>query len=283
MNETNSENWLFKLAYDGKDFHGWQIQPGQRTVQGEFQDRLSKLFTMEAKVFGCSRTDTGVHALSQMVTFYPPVWPPISMDNSCRALRNSLPKDIRLVAAMHRPPDFHARFNALGKAYSYLIHTDYLPSPFWYDYCLEFHSKLDLKKMKEAANGLIGRHDFVNFSVKSNEPTELNTIRDVQQIYIHKWGKLIMITILANAFLYRMARRIIGFLIAVGCGRTSPDTIKKLLQYPVVTTAFDTAPSSGLFLVEVFYNETDMQAFRPRQLPLLAMFQPTDLEPVNVL
>ena len=129
---ANAQNWLLQLAYDGRHYKGWQIQKDALTVQGELHKALQNLYPEldEVQSWGCSRTDAGVHALAQMVTFIPPESPPIPMNKVQLALNNRLPEDIRVVAISAQEADFHARHKACGKAYTYVLHQGSLDFPF---------------------------------------------------------------------------------------------------------------------------------------------------------
>jgi tRNA pseudouridine38-40 synthase len=262
-------NWLLSVAYDGSRYSGWQIQPQQLTVQGTIQRHLSSLFSTDVTIFGCSRTDAGVHALSQKITFHPPEHPRINPEIVKRALNQLLPKDIRIQEIEQKPIEFHARFNAKGKIYSYVIFQGQIQSPFMRNFCWSIQDKLHIEQMQTAAEGLIGEHDFTAFSVTSRGQHVESFIRTICQIKISAVEKFIVISVSGDGFLYKMVRRIIGFLVAVGRGRPI-DKADVILKSRNRNSGFDTAPPQGLYLEKVFYDDDDMAGYTSLKLPFLA-------------
>lgn len=265
-------NWLFTIAYDGTAYTGWQIQSDGHTVQGCLQACLSKLFHTEAVTQGCSRTDAGVHALHQAVTFAPPAEPPIPAQDAHRALRNMLPPDIRLLATEVMPPEFHARFKALGKCYTYVMYRGALQSPFVPRYCWSVPESIDIEAMRTAANALIGTHDFTTFSAtstaQSRDPVKTLTCVDVRES-----DRFVLMTVIGNAFLYKMVRRLAGFLCAVGRGALDPAATTAILHSKERNSGFDTAPPQGLFLERIFYEESHMLTHRPEEMPFMSLLR----------
>lgn len=265
---ANRENWLLTIAYDGTDYAGWQTQPNAVTVQGTIEEQLFRLYQQPVEAAGCSRTDSGVHALSQHATVHPPATPAIGADNVRRALQRALPSTIQLLDLVTKPAQFHARFNAVGKAYVYVLHAGPLKSPFIGRYSWEQPEHLDLAAMQSAAPPLCGRQDFTTFSANSGMP-DRDHVRCVHRIDFRRIGNFICVVVVGDGFLYRMVRRIVGFLVAVGGGRLSPDCTTTLLTKRDRNAGFNTAPPHGLFLDSVFYTHNAMKAYHLRQLPFL--------------
>ena len=264
-------NWLLRLAYDGTAYAGWQIQPAVPTIQGELQRALGHLFGLQQpRTWGCSRTDAGVHALAQMVTFLAPAQPPIPPAGARQALNHRLPPDIRVVAITEAAPEFHARHAATGKAYTYLIHRGGLTSPFLHRYCWPLGYELDLARMRTAADQLVGTHDFAAFTVKGNDPpaAAADTVRTVHTWHLREVGNFLAVTVVGASFLHKMVRRLTGFLVEVGRGRLTPAPPAALLRpRGPAAVAFATAPPQGLFLEAVFFDEATRAAFAPGLLP----------------
>ncbi len=274
MNQPKKLNWLLTIAYRGSYYSGWQIQPDDITIQHHIEEKLSSLFPGETRVFGCSRTDAGVHALSQMVTFFPPDHPPIQPENALTALNHALPGDIRIQKIEIMPPEFHARFDAVGKTYSYVIYTDKLHSPFMGDLCWQVPYTMDINKMKEVASQLIGKHDFTTFSAVSNTPN-IDYVKEIYNININTFGKFIVISITGNSFLYKMVRRLVGYFVKTSSSNNllSPEKILKLKNR---NNGFDTAPAQGLYLEKIFYSKIELDNYKLIGLPFLALLNTAD-------
>jgi tRNA pseudouridine38-40 synthase len=262
-------NLLLSIAYDGRNYHGWQVQPNAPTVQGEVAARLCELFKADVPVQGCSRTDAGVHALDQKATVRPPAdAPQIPAANVRRALNGSLPQDIRVVAAVDMPDDFHSRDN-VGKTYTYVLHPGRATSPFLYRYCWEVHPTMNIGLMQGAAAELLGTHDFTPFAVNSEIERDPN--KTMHRFEIEPDDGLLRISVSGDAFLYKMVRRLVGYLVAVGTERLPPDITAQAFEDPENFPPFDTAPPQGLFLEKVFYDGGEMAAYRCAGLPFLRL------------
>jgi tRNA pseudouridine38-40 synthase len=262
-------NLLLSIAYDGRKYHGWQVQPNAPTVQGEVATRLSELFKTDVPVQGCSRTDAGVHALDQKVTVRPPDdAPQIPAENIRRALNGSLPQDIRVITATDMPEDFRSRDN-VGKTYTYVLHPGRVTSPFLYGYCWEINPPMDIELMKGAAADLLGTHDFTPFGVNSDVERDPN--KTMHRFEIEPDDGLLRISVTGDAFLYKMVRRLVGYLVAVGTERLPPNITAQAFEDPDSFPPFDTAPSQGLFLEKVFYDADEMTSYRCTKLPFLQL------------
>lgn len=263
--ENNAKCLLLEISFDGRDYGGWQIQPHCPTVQGLIQETLIKLYAgQEIKLLGSSRTDAGVHAVGFAAGFNPPDRPHIPAAQLQRALNGLLPNSIAIRNIREVPRDFHARFDAAGKAYTYVINLGE-PKPFSANYAWRTHRKLDIEKMRAAARHLIGTHDFSSFVVNREEIED--AVRTIYDIKLQVFGQYLCITFIGNGFLYKMIRCLVGALEAAGAGKISAAQLKKILASKDRRKAPDTAPPHGLFLMKVFYGEKEMAKFKLENVP----------------
>jgi tRNA pseudouridine38-40 synthase len=249
-------NFKLLLQYDGTDFHGWQIQEGLRTVQGELTRVLSLLEGREVVVHGSGRTDAGVHAEGQVASVE------LKRDITSQKLRNAingnLPADVRVLFAEEAPGDFHARYSARSKTYRYRIVHGPVVSPFWSRYALQEARALDLEGMRESARLFIGEHDWTAFSAaQSDAESRIRSVLDCD-IEDH-WSArgrchLIEISVSANGFLRYMVRSIAGTLLAAGRGELDAHTIKRAIDEGDRDLVGPTAPAHGLTLRSVQYD-----------------------------
>lgn len=240
------------LAYDGTAYHGWQVQPRHRTIQGECERVLRELSGVRTRVEASGRTDTGVHARGQVAHFdwAVPVRLPTKLQLGLNAL---LPPDIRVLAIRRVPAHFHARFSATGKEYRYFIHN---AEPIWPDcrsYRLPVRKPLDVQAMSAAAAKLQGYHDFAAFAANPNREID-GTSRTIHRFRVTRQGPLITLQVKGDGFLYRMVRSLAGFLIRVGNGELTPDHARTILASGTRTARVPTAPPQGLFLWRVYYG-----------------------------
>ena len=256
------------MSYDGTSYCGWQIQPDAPSIQEHVETALSTLFKNPISVNASSRTDSGVHALEQTVSFTPPLnAPSIPMPALIRALNSRLPPSIRILSV--NADDIHARFDAVGKAYTYLIHHGAFRSPFLFNYCWTIREPLENDRLQEAAKQLCGRHDFSAFSVKSGQE-DIYPICHIERIQVNLLGVFNLITVIGDHFLYRMVRRLVGFLTEVGHKRLQPESASIFLKTKNHTFPFNTVPSRGLYLDRVFFTEEEMKSYcPPNELPFL--------------
>ena len=237
------------VEYDGTDFFGFQKQPARRTVQGTLEWALAKITKEPVNVVGAGRTDAGVHALGQVISFK--TSGSIPTDRVSIALNSLLPRDVVAKGAEEVSEDFHARFSATSRLYRYQILNGDYPSAICGRFVWYHREKLDLESMREAAKALIGRHDFASFAMADAETR--GTERDLFRLSIERCGDLIACELEANAFLHSMARIIVGTLVEVGDGRREPREISEILQRADRNAAGKTAPACGLILVSVRY------------------------------
>ena len=240
------------LEYDGTNYHGWQSQAGtgRPTIQDTLEGAIKGLTGEEVKTVSSGRTDAGVHALGHVANFTtgsripPEAWAP--------ALNRLLPADIRVLSSEDAKPDFHARYSATGKIYKYTILRRREPSALYRNFAWHVGRALKLTAMREAAEHLVGKHDFSAFRAAACGAK--TPVRSLRSLEIKKRGDFIEISLEADAFLMHMARNIVGTLVEVGLGRFSPGDVKGMLKSRDRTTAGRTAPPQGLYLVTVFYK-----------------------------
>jgi tRNA pseudouridine38-40 synthase len=236
------------IEYDGTDFLGYQYQKTGRTVQGEIEKSLKKVAQTEKRILGAGRTDAGVHATGQVIAF-DAQWKHTLADLQ-RALNATLAEDIAIRDLKIVDKDFHPRFDALSRSYCYTIISQPWPSALQRRYVHHVRESLDVAVMNEASHYLVGSHDFASFG---KPPQGNNTIRQVLQAeWTGKEGR-ITFTVTANAFLYRMVRRLVGTLIKVGLGQLGPYDVKEILVARDLSYSAELAPACGLCLVKVTY------------------------------
>jgi tRNA pseudouridine38-40 synthase len=235
------------IGYDGTDFCGWQRQPGDRTVQGEVEEALGKLAGKRIPIVGAGRTDAGVHALGQVVSFRAELC--LEDGELLRALNGLLAGDVRVSSVRTAPADFDARKSARSKIYRYRIYNGVQVSPFLFRYVLHWPGPLDFKRMAESARLFERKADFTAFS--SNRL--LHPVRRVMRSELKKKGREITYTIEAEGFLRYMVRTIVGTLLEVGRGRIEPQAINDYFNQKKRSLASPTAPAKGLCLVKVIY------------------------------
>ncbi len=243
------KRYLMKFSYDGTNFHGYQVQPGLRTVQGEIERVLTFINQKKDTIIQSSgRTDANVHALGQTASFDLDVT--ITLYKLKCALNSNLPEDIHVISVEEVDSNFHARFNAKKKEYIYLLNMGEY-NPVDRNYIYQYNKKLDINKMNEAIQYFIGEHDFRSFV--SAEDKRENSIRKIYKAKIEIKEDIIKFTFVANGFLKYQVRNMVGSLIWVGESRLKPIDIKSIIEYKDRRKAGITAPACGLYLKEVKY------------------------------
>ena len=244
-------NFKLILSYDGTDFQGWQTQPGFRTVQETLEAALAQL-TGEPKIHAnaSGRTDSGVHAVGQVVNFYSAMHVPAA--KLLAAINAHLPDDIVVHSAEEVPQAFDANRDALRKLYRYVIHDGSTPSPFLRRYCCRSRCRLDAAAMARAAEALKGRHDFHSF--ETEWPNRISSVRTITHLSANRAGDYIWIDVEADGFLYNMVRAIAGTLMNVGRGFWPESKVAEILAAEDRVQAGPTAPAQGLFLMRVTYE-----------------------------
>lgn len=242
---------MLVVAYDGTNYCGWQVQPNGITIEEVLNRELSRILKEDIKVIGASRTDAGVHALGNVAVFDTNAR--IPGEKVSYALNQSLPEDIRVQDSKEVPLNFHPRHCNTRKTYEYTIYNHRFENPLGRQYAYFFHHPLCVGKMQEAAQYLVGTHDFKSFC---NIHTQVeDTVRTVYRCEVAKKGNLVTIRIEGNGFLYNMVRIIAGTLLAVGNGELEPAAIPAILDKKDRNAAGRTAPARGLKLVEIRYEE----------------------------
>ena len=237
------------VAYDGTNYHGWQMQPNAVTIEQILNEKLSELLKEDVQVIGASRTDAGVHAEGNVAVFDTNT--SIPGEKISYALNHLLPEDIVIQESFEVEPDFHPRKCDSIKTYQYRILNRNFNLPVKGRNAYHFYRKLDLDKMREAAAYFVGKHDFNNFC--SSHTQAKSTIRIIYSFDIEEEDEEIVLTVSGNGFLYNMVRMLTGTLLDVGTGRMSPDKIPELLAAKERVHSPNTAPARGLTLLDIEY------------------------------
>lgn len=241
------------LEYDGTDFRGYQAQgKGERTVQSVLGQAVSTLVPREQITLnGAGRTDVGVHALGQVVSFETESALPI--ERWAIALNSLLPRDIAVAQVEEAAPDFHARFSARRRTYAYLIWTRRTRSAIWGRYSLHFRRPLDVTLMRQAAAPLIGAHDFASFARAGGDPGRTTT-RDLSRLSVRQMQNGLLVTVAASGFLRSMVRNLVGGLVTVGVGDLPPSALEEILaRRDRALNPIPPAVPQGLCLLRVDY------------------------------
>jgi tRNA pseudouridine38-40 synthase len=276
------QTWKLTLAYDGAGFRGWQVQPGERTIQGEVRAALGRICGETPLPQGSGRTDAGVHALGQVASFA--LAAPIPAENLQRALNRTLPPSIRILEARTVPGTFHARHSAVAKTYEYRVFRGAICPPFVAPYVYACSSPMDVETLQRSARLFEGQHDFLSFAAtdpdlasrgldEDDEPDERPIPRPgfqakppmpatVKTIFSSVWearpspeGELLVYRVRGSGFLHHMVRNLVGTMLDVGRGRADVDEIPGILAARSRAAAGPTAPAQGLFLCSVEYGE----------------------------
>jgi len=237
------------LEYLGSGFAGWQAQPGERTVQGELERAISTIVRAPVRVVGASRTDAGVHATGQVA--HVDLAEPLDSHRLLAGVSALAGPDLAVRSVEEAPADFHARYSARGKRYAYRILARVSPSPLLGAICWHVPVPLDVEAMRTAAGHLVGRRDLSAFG-KAGGPSR-DPVRNLEELSLERQGDLILVMLVADAFLYGMARAIVGTLVEVGRGACLPESIPDILAGRDRSSAGPAAPAAGLCLEEVFY------------------------------
>lgn len=252
-------NWKLTISYDGTDFHGWQVQPGHSTIQGELSSAIERVTGESVLPQGSGRTDAGVHARAQIASVE--LSAPIPPANLLRALNRTLPAAIRILNAEYAPPDFHARHSVRAKTYEYRIFRGEICPPWLTRYVYALNWPLDVDKMQRAAPFVIGEHDFTSFaatdpdlSTRQSDPeTPQNNIRTIFSSSWTEENDLLIYKVRGNGFLHHMVRNLVGTFLDAGRGHIAPEDITTILEHRSRPAAGPTAPARGLFLDCVEY------------------------------
>ena len=251
-------NFKLTIAYDGTDFHGWQMQKNKPTVQGEIVSVLRRLTQEDTQLLGAGRTDAGVHALGQVGSFR--TQSALSALEFHRALNALLPPSIRIAAVEETGPDFSARWSAKGKIYRYRIYRGKVVPPLLWRYVLHYPFPLDEEAMKDAAGRFVGMHDFTSFAASTgseDDDKERNMQREIFSAELRRTedGEELWFTVHGRSFLRYMVRKMVGALLEVGRGKLTPADIDKLYELKDRSKSGPTVPPQGLFMVMVDHDE----------------------------
>ena len=243
--------FLLTIKYIGKDFVGWQVQKNGLSVQQCLQDALETLLGHRPDVTGCSRTDSGVHALGYCATFSS------ATDKPCQrilmGLNALLPESVSVCDCREVAADFHPRYSAKGKEYIYRLYDGAAPDPFLRGFAWHFRGRLDVEKMQRAALLLQGKHDFRSFMASGSSVTD--TVRQLYYFHVTRvQGHLIEVRVCGDGFLYNMVRILVGTLVSVGQGKLQVEDMPSVLAAKNRDAAGQTAPAEGLYLRKVFYD-----------------------------
>lgn len=247
---------LLTIAYDGRDYHGWQIQSNADTVQARLQQALAAVFGEAPAIKGCSRTDAGVHARMFCVSFS--TGSNIPCERLVAALNVNLPRTIAALECRETPEGFHARYDCRGKRYSYEILDSRVKDPFLCGLATRWPRPIDERAMRESGLALLGRHDFSAFcasggGIDPRDP-DADTVRTVTGFDVVRRDRLVVVTVSADGFLYNMVRIIAGTLLDMQRGRLPADGMAEIIRSGERSRAGFTAPPDGLYLDEVFYD-----------------------------
>ncbi len=262
--------WHLTLAYSGSAYKGWQVQPNRQTIQGELLKRLRLMLrNPELKIYGSSRTDAGVHALDQQVSFETEMPEAFTPEDLMGRLNRWLPEDILVRSARICDQPFNARYDNCGKAYTYCIAPGQKINPLFANYVWKTPHQLDLAAMRQAAALLQGEHDFASFAVNPGRVIE-STVRNLRRLeVIDTPDGMVYIVAVGDSFLYKMVRSLAGYLVHVGYGYAKPEDASRVLAGKNRSLAADSAPPQGLFLAKVFFNPDDWQSYVPTLPPFL--------------
>ncbi|HUN82500.1 MAG TPA: tRNA pseudouridine(38-40) synthase TruA [Phycisphaerae bacterium] len=265
-------NLMATLAYDGSDFHGWQHQPGLRTVQGCLEQALRRVVRHQVLTIGCSRTDAGVHAAMHISNFF--TTSPLPAPIILRGAGSRLPKDMSLINLEEVPLTFHATRSALGKQYRYRIHAakgrpcEHLTQRYTY----HVWTPLDMDSMREAAAMWIGNHDFSSFASAGN--VRESNIRTIRKLEINREGDEIHLDVEGNGFLYKQVRNMVGTLVEIGLGKWPAAKAAEILAAKDRSAAGPTAPARGLCLQWVQYDIANLPKPDAAMLARAALARP---------
>ena len=242
-------NIMLTLCYDGTEYHGFQRQENGLTIQQVVEEAIKKVTGETVSITGCSRTDAGVHATEYICNFK--TESSVPADKFCFALNSYMPEDISCTASCEAEEDFHARYSAKSKTYTYTIYNAPHKNPVVCRYAWHYPIKIDVEKMKVAASAIVGTHDFTAFMASGGQ--QKTTVKTVNFLDVSEEENKIEISINADGFLYNMVRIIAGTLVYAGTGKIDPMQVSEIIKSGDRTLAGITAPPQGLCLKKVLY------------------------------
>ncbi len=276
---SHQQTWKLTLAYDGTDFHGWQVQPGKPTIQGELQAALGRITGEAPLPQGSGRTDAGVHALGQVASFA--LQAPIPPENLQRALNRTLPPAIRILETRTVRGTFHARHSAVAKTYEYRVFREAICPPLLARFVHVCPWPMDVEALQKSARSFQGEHDFLSFAAtdpdlasrnsepnwqpdQEIEPATATPTAAIRTIFSSAWeqrqtenGDLLVYRVRGNGFLHHMVRNLVGTMLDVGRGHLDLEEIPRIIAARTRTAAGPTAPARGLFLHSVEYPSVE--------------------------
>jgi len=243
------------LSYDGSEFAGWQVQPNAVTIQGALASAIGRITGEKVLPQGSGRTDAGVHALAQVVTFVTESSVPTA--NFVKALNDILPASVRVLEVTEAPADFHARHSARAKTYRYRIYRAAICPPFLARYVWHYPFPLDEQAMVRTAGVVEGEHDFTSFAAvdpeRGREDAPVSNVRSIFSSCWERQGDELIYTVKGSGFLHHMVRNLVGTFILVGKGTLQIEDVTRILKARNRSQAGATAPAGGLYLVNVEY------------------------------
>ena len=252
VEKKNMRNLMIVISYNGKNYHGWQIQDNALTVQEVFQNALERIILdTPYEIKGCSRTDSGVHANKYCISLK--MVHNIPCYRLQTALNRFLPKDISVLGVEEKPLDFHARYSCKSKQYIYKIWNAEVRNPFLDGLVYQYGYPIDEKMLDRVCKAYIGKHDFTSFCTIDNSRRKDNMERTVMDFQVRREGNMVIMTVEADGFLYNMVRIMVGTLMKIVQGKLEEDCIGRIIEAKDRSKAGATAPSCGLYLNEVRY------------------------------
>ncbi len=248
-----SKRLLLKIRYNGAGFVGWQVQKSGRSVQAQMQDAIEEIFGARVGVTGCSRTDSGVHAMEFCLCFDPPR--PMELKRVAFALNSVLPDDISVMSAEEVDEDFHPRYDAVAKEYIFRFY-DGPPDPFKQGVACHSRRRLDAEKMNRAAAAFLGRHDFNAFMSTGSKIED--TVRTIYYSGVERRGSEVIFRVVGDGFLYNMVRIMAGTLYFISLGRIDEAQLPAIIAEGKRAAAGKTMPAHGLYLNRVYYDEKEV-------------------------
>lgn len=242
-------NLLLEISYNGKNYHGWQVQSNAVTVQEKLQDAIECVFGERCDVKGCSRTDSGVHANSFYCNFKTEKG--IVSEKIPEALNANLPNDISVKFCKEVSADFHARYDCKGKEYVYKIWNGKSRNPFLDKLCLYYKHKIDVELINKEAKDFIGKYDFSAFCSAGSSVED--KVREIYSFDVVRKGEEVLFIVKGNGFLYNMVRIMVGTLLDISSGKIEPGMIGEIIQSCNRNNAGFTVSPEGLYLNEVYY------------------------------
>jgi tRNA pseudouridine38-40 synthase len=242
------------LSYDGAEYSGWQVQPDAVTVQGTLASTIGRITGEKVLPQGSGRTDAGVHALAQVMTFV--TESPVPTENFLKAMNDILPASVRVLEVAEVPADFHARHSARAKTYRYRIYRQAICPPFLARYVWHYPYPLMEGEMVRSASLVEGEHDFTSFAAVDPERGREEAASNVRKILSSSWERLgeeLVYTVRGSGFLHHMVRNLVGTFILVGKGTLKAEDVGRILEARNRSAAGATAPASGLYLLNVEY------------------------------